>query len=324
MSLKKFALGAVVALHALASSAQTAWPTKPITIVVPYAAGTSPDVVVRTIAPEIARRVGQSVLVDNTTGAGGVIGTDRVVRSAPDGSTFVLGVESTVLIASMVSPTTVRYDGQKDLVPVTLMASAPLVLVGKPSLPANSLPELLAMLRASPDKFSYGTSGVGTSLHLAGEIFNQVAHTRITHVPYRVSSQLVTDLVGNQIDLAVLPIGSVAQYVRSGKIKAFGVTSAKRSPALPDVAAMGEVAALKDVDVTVWFGLLAPAGTDAAIVNRMHKETAEVLADPAIQAKFADLGMQVIGAGPQPFAAFMQGEQRKFARIVKDRNIRAE
>jgi tripartite-type tricarboxylate transporter receptor subunit TctC len=324
MSLKKFALGAVVALHALAASAQAAWPTKPITIVVPYAAGTSPDVVVRTIGPEIARRLGQSILVDNTTGAGGAIGTDRVVRSPADGYTFVLGVESTVLIAQMVSPGTVKYDGMKDLVPVTLMASAPLILVGKPSLPANTLPELLAMLRANPDKFSYGTSGVGTSLHLAGEIFNQVANTHITHVPYRVSSQLVTELAGNQIDLGMLPIGTVAQHVRAGKIKAFGVTSPKRSPALPEVAAMGEIPALKDVDVTVWFGLLAPAGTDAAVVNRMHKETAEVLADPAIKAKFADLGMQVIGAGPQPFATFMQGEQRKFARIVKDRNIRAE
>jgi tripartite-type tricarboxylate transporter receptor subunit TctC len=324
MSLKKFALAAAVALHAAAALAQTAWPTKPITIVVPYAAGTSPDVVVRTIGPEIARRLGQSILVDNTTGAGGAIGTDRVVRSPADGYTFVLGVESTVLIAQMVSPGTVKYDGMKDLVPVTLMASAPLILVGKPSLPANTLPELLAMLRANPDKFSYGTSGVGTSLHLAGEIFNQVANTHITHVPYRVSSQLVTELAGNQIDLAMLPIGTVAQHVRAGSIKAYGVTSAKRSPALPGVAAMGEIPALKDVDVTVWFGLLAPAGTDAAIVNRLHKETAEVLADPAIRAKFADLGMSVIGAGPQPFATFMQGEQRKFARIVKDRNIRAE
>jgi tripartite-type tricarboxylate transporter receptor subunit TctC len=324
MSLKKFALAAAVALHAAAASAQTAWPTKPITIVVPYAAGTSPDVVVRTIGPEIARRLGQSILVDNTTGAGGAIGTDRVVRSPADGYTFVLGVESTVLIAQMVSPGTVKYDGMKDLVPVTLMASAPLILVGKPSLPANNLEELLKLVRAEPNKYSYGTSGVGTSLHLAGEIFNQVANTRITHVPYRVSSQLVTELAGNQIDLAMLPIGTVAQHVRAGSIKAFGVTSAKRSPALPGVQAMGEIPALKDVDVTVWFGLLAPAGTDAAIVNRLHKETAEVLADPAIKARFADLGMQVIGAGPQPFAAFMQGEQRKFAKIVKDRNIRAE
>jgi tripartite-type tricarboxylate transporter receptor subunit TctC len=324
MSLKKFALAAAVALHAAASLAQTAWPSKPITIVVPYAAGTSPDVVVRTIGPEISRRLGQSILVDNTTGAGGAIGTDRVVRSPADGYTFVLGVESTVLIAQMVSPSTVKYDGMKDLVPVTLMASAPLILVGKPSLPANTLEELLKLVRAEPNKYSYGTSGVGTSLHLAGEIFNQVANTRITHVPYRVSSQLVTELAGNQIDLGMLPIGTVAQHIRAGKIKAFGVTSAKRSPALPEAQAMGEIPALKDVDVTVWFGLLAPAGTDAAIVNRLHKETAEVLADPAIKAKFADLGMQVIGAGPQPFAAFMQGEQRKFARIVKDRNIRAE
>jgi tripartite-type tricarboxylate transporter receptor subunit TctC len=324
MSLKKLALGLAVALHAVASVAQTTWPSKPITVVVPYAAGTSPDVVVRTIGPEIAKRLGQSVLVDNITGAGGAIGTDRVVRSPADGYTFVLGVESTVLIASMVSPSTVKYDGLKDLVPVTLMASAPLILVGKPSLPANSLDDLLKMLRADPNKYSYGTSGVGTSLHLAGEIFNQVANTHVTHVPYRVSSQLVTELAGNQIDLAMLPIGTVAQHVRAGSIKAYGVTSAKRSPALPGVAAMGEIPALKDVDVTVWFGLLAPAGTDAAIVNRLHKETAEVLADPAIRAKFADLGMSVIGAGPQPFAAFMQGEQRKFARIVKDRNIRAE
>jgi tripartite-type tricarboxylate transporter receptor subunit TctC len=224
----------------------------------------------------------------------------------------------------MVSPSTVKYDGQKDLTPVTLMASAPLVIVGKPNLPANNLDDLLKLVRANPDKFSYGTSGVGTSLHLAGEIFNQVAGTKLVHVPYRVSSQLVVDLAGNQIDLAVLPVGTVAQQVRAGKIKAFAVTSSSRSPALPDVAAIGEVPALKDVDITVWFGLLAPAGVDAAVVNRLNNEVTEILKDPAIKAKFGDLGMQVIGAGPQRFATFMQGEQRKFARIVRERNISAE
>ncbi|RYY77587.1 MAG: hypothetical protein EOO24_44830 [Comamonadaceae bacterium] len=222
MSLKKLTLAATLALTALTAAAQPAWPSKPITVIVPYAAGTSPDVVVRNIGPELGRRLGQQVLVENITGAGGAIGTERAVRSAADGHTLVLGVESTVLIASMVSPSTVKYDGQKDLVPVTLMASAPLVLVGKPALAANTLPELMQMLRANPDKFSYGTSGVGTSLHLAGEIFNQVAGTKLTHVPYRVSSQLVTELAGNQIDLAVLPVGTVAQQIRAGKIKGFG------------------------------------------------------------------------------------------------------
>jgi tripartite-type tricarboxylate transporter receptor subunit TctC len=324
MSLQKLAFAAALALHALTASAQAAWPSKPITVIVPYAAGTSPDVVVRNIGPELGRRLGQQVLVENITGAGGAIGTDRAVRSPADGHTLVLGVESTVLIASMVSPSTVKYDGQKDLTPVTLMASAPLVLVGKPSLPANNLQELMQLLRAGPDKYSYGTSGVGTSLHLAGEIFNQEAGTRLTHVPYRVSSQLVTDLAGNQIDLAMLPVGTVAQQIKAGKVKGFAVTSGKRSPALPEVAAIGEIPALKDVDVTVWFGLLAPAAVDAAIVARLHKEVAEILKDPAMQAKFGDLGMQVIGAGPQQFSAFMQGEQKKFAKIVKDRNIRAD
>lgn len=324
MSLKQLAAVAALTLHAFAASAQSAWPAKPITVVVPYAAGTSPDVVVRNIGPELGKRLGQQVIVENVTGAGGAIGTDRVVRAAPDGHTLVLGVESTVLIASMVSPTTVKYDGLKDLTPVTLLASAPLVLVGKPGLPAKTLPELMQLLRANPDKYSYGTSGVGTSLHLAGEIFNQVAGTKIAHVPYRVSSQLVTDLAGDQIDLAVLPVGSVAPHIKAGKLKGFAVTSQQRSPALPDVAAMGEVPALKAVDVTVWFGLLAPAGVDTAIVNRLHKELAEILKDPALRAKFGELGMQAIGAGPQPFATFMHEEQKKFARIVRDRNIRAE
>jgi tripartite-type tricarboxylate transporter receptor subunit TctC len=324
MSLKHFILTATLALHALAAAAQSAWPTKPITVVVPYAAGTSPDVVVRTIGPELGRRLGQQVLTENITGAGGAIGTERVVRAPGDGHTLVLGVESTVLIAGMVSPSTVKYDGLKDLTPVSLMASAPLVLVGKPELPARNLQELMQLLRAAPDKYSYGTSGVGTSLHLAGEIFNQVAGTRLTHVPYRISSQLVTDLGGNQIDLAVLPVGSVAPHIKAGRLKGFAVTSPNRSPALPEVAAMGEVPALKAVDVTVWFGLLAPAGLDPSIVNRLHRETAEVLKDPAIRSKFSELGMQVIGAGPQEFATFMRGEQAKFARIVKDRNIRAD
>ncbi len=314
---------ALLAGMASPAGAQT-YPSRPISMIVPFAAGGNVDAVARWVGPELSKRLGQPVVIENTAGAGGVIGTERAARAAADGYTLLLSVESTIVIAKMVSPSVVKYDGLKDFSPVTLLSSAPLVLVGKPALQAGNLSELLAMMRREPGKLSYATSGTGTSLHVAGEMFNQLGKVNMVHVPYKVGAQIVSDLMGNQIDLAMLPIPLAGEQVKAGKLKAYGVTEGARSPALPDVPSMAEHPDLKGVDVTVWFGVFAPAGTDPAIVARLNRELTEVLRDEGLRQKFAVIGMRTLGLGPEPFAKFLVGETEKFGAIVKAGNIRAE
>lgn len=314
---------AALALSAASAFAQ-AWPTRPVTMIVPYAAGGNVDAVARWVAPELSKRLGQQIVIENVAGAGGVIGTDRASRAAPDGYTLLLSVESTIVIAKMVSPSVVKYDGLKDFAPVAMLSTAPLVLVGRPTLQAGSMDELLKELRAQPGKLNYATSGVGTSLHVAGEMFNQRAKVSMTHIPYKVGAQIVTDLMGGQIDLAMLPIPLTSEQVRTGRVKAFGVTQPTRSAALPNVPSMDEHPDTKGVDVTVWFGVFAPARTDQAIVTRLHREITEVLKDATLRQRFAELGMETVGLGPAEFAKFLQAEQEKFGAIVRAGNIRTE
>jgi tripartite-type tricarboxylate transporter receptor subunit TctC len=315
---------AFAATVTLPASAQPSYPSKPITLIVPYAAGGNVDAVARWVAPELGKRLGQQVVIENVAGAGGIIGTDRAARAPADGHTLLLSVESTIVIAKMVSPSAVKYDGLKDFAPVTLLSNAPLVLVGKPTLAANNLDELLKLMAREPGRLNYATSGIGTSLHVAGEMFNQIGGVQMNHVPYKVGAQIVTDLMGNQIDLAMLPIPLTSEQVKTGRVKAFGVTEGTRSPALPDVPSMAEHPRLKGVDVTVWFGIFAPAKTDPAIVAKLHRETAEVLKDEGLRQKFGVIGMRTLGLGPEAFARFLEGEQAKFSEIVRLRNIRAE
>jgi tripartite-type tricarboxylate transporter receptor subunit TctC len=315
---------ALAAAAALPAAAQGSYPSRPVTLIVPYAAGGNVDAVARWVAPELGKRLGQQVVIENVAGAGGIIGTDRAARAPADGHTLLLSVESTIVIAKMVSPSTVKYDGLKDFAPVTLLSNAPLVLVGRPTLPAANLDELLKLMAREPGKLNYATSGIGTSLHVAGEMFNQIGGVQMNHVPYRVGAQIVTDLMGNQIDLAMLPIPLTSEQVKTGRVKAFGVTEGTRSPALPDVPSMAEHPKLKGVDVTVWFGIFAPAKTDPAIVAKLHRETAEVLKDEALRQKFGVIGMRPLGLGPEAFARFLEAEQAKFSEIVRLRNIRAE
>ena len=299
------------------------WPSRPITLIVPYAAGGDVDALARWIAPDLSRRLGQPVVIDNVVGAGGVIGTDRAVRAKPDGYTFLLSVESTIVIARMVTPATVKYS-MKDLLPVTLLASQPLVLVGKPELPARDAAALYADMKKSPGKYTYASSGIGTSLHLGGELLKQRGGVSLVHIPYRAGSQILTDLAGNQVDLAVLPLSMVMQQIETGKIRGYGVMSTSPSPALPGVPPLAKVPAWKGADVSVWQGIFAPLGTDAAIVARVNRELTEILQTPDLQKKFADAGRTGLGLGPAEFAKFLQLEEVKFAQVVAEGQIKAE
>ncbi|CAN5522754.1 tripartite tricarboxylate transporter substrate binding protein [soil metagenome] len=323
--LRRTLLSACALSAVLGSAAALAdtWPARPITMIVPYSAGGNVDVMARWVAPELARRLGQPVVIENTVGAGGVIGTDKAARAKPDGYTLLLSVESSIVIARMVTPSTVKYNGLKDFEPVTLLGSQPLVLVGKPELKAADAQALYAEMKASPGKLSYATSGVGTSLHLGGEMLKQQGHVSMVHIPYRVGPQILTDLAGNQIDLAVLPLSMVMQQVQAGKIKAYGVLGAP-SPAMPGMPSLATVGAWKGADVTVWQGIFVPTGTDPAIVARLNTELLEVLKSPELQRKFEESGVTPMALGPKDFAAFLKKEDAKFSAIVTQGKISAE
>ncbi len=309
---------------ATVARAEPAWPARPITLIVPYGAGGNVDVMARWIAPELATRLGQPVVIENVSGAGGVIGTEKAVRARPDGYTLLLSVESTVVIAKMVTPSTVRYDGLADLVPVTLLGTQPLALVGKPALQPKTSEALYAELKAAPGRYSYASSGVGTSLHLGGELLKQRGGVDMVHVPYRTGVQIVSDLSGNQLDLAVLPLSMVIQQARAGKLRVYGVMAQSASAAMPEAPPLASVPAWRGADVSVWQGIFAPRGTPPQIVAQLHAALAQVLANPGVRRNFEEGGVTPLGAGPQEFAAFLKGEDAKFGAIVAKGNIRAE
>jgi tripartite-type tricarboxylate transporter receptor subunit TctC len=319
----RLAIAFAASIVATAAAGQ-AYPSRPVTIIVPYAAGGSVDAVARIVAPRLTERLGQNVVIENVAGAGGIVGTQRAARAAPDGYTLLLSVESTMAIAKLVQPSTVQYDSQKDFSPISLIGTSPLVLAGKKELPAANTDELLKLLRANPGKFSYATSGTGTSLHVAGEMINIEGKVTMVHVPYRVGAQMVTDLIGNQIDLAMLPLVMALPNYRSGNIKAFGTTEPTRSQVAPDLPSLPEHPDLKQVNVTVWFGLFAPAKTEPAIVARLHQAVADVLRTDDVKAKLAETGLRLVGNSPAEFATFLAQEIEKFSAIVKAANIKAE
>ena len=304
--------------------AQQPYPSRPITLIVPYAAGGSVDVVARVVANALGQKLNQNVVIENVAGAGGVTGTQRAARAEPDGYTLLFSVESTMAIAKLVQPHVVQYDSQKDFAPISLIGTSPLVLVGKKDLPASTIAELMVLLRANPGKYSYASSGVGTSLQVAGEMINIEGKVQMVHVPYRVGSQIVTDLMGNQIDLAVLPLVMALPSYRNGNIKIFGITEPERSSLAPDLPSLAEQPELKNVSMTVWYGLFAPAKVDPAIIDRIYHALAAALREPELQAKLADVNLRVVGSSPAEFAKFLADEITKFAAVVKAANIKAE
>ena len=305
------------------AQAQT-YPSKPITMIVPYAAGGSVDAVARLVSDRLAAKLGGNIVIENVAGAGGVIGTLRASRAPADGYTLLFSVESTIVIAKLVSPSIVQYDAMKDFVPISMVGSSPLVLLGRKDFPANTIAELMKLLKDNPGKYNYATSGVGTSLHVAGEMINAEGKVNMVHVPYKTGAQIPTDLMGNNIDLAVLPLVMAMQNVKAGNIKAFGITEPKRFELTPDVPSLAEHPDLKNVSVTVWYGLFAPAKTDPAIVEKLHLALADVVKEPGIVERLKASNLIPVGNSPKEFADFLKAESEKFSALVKAANIKAE
>jgi len=311
-------LGATGAAYAQASP----WPAKPVRIVVPFAAGGTTDILARAIAPELGKAFGQQFIVDNRGGAGGNIGAELVARSAPDGYTLLMGTVGTHGINRALYKQ-LPYDPIKDFAPVTLVASVPNVMVMNTekarSLGINTVQDFIRYAQANPGKLNMASSGNGTSIHLAGELFKSMTGTYMLHMPYRGSAPALLDMVGGNMDVMFDNLPSSMAHIKGGKLKALAVTSAKRSTALPDVPTVEEAGgpALKGFEASSWFGLLAPAGTPADIVQRVQQEVAKALATPAVKERLLSQGAIPGGNTSAEFASLIDREHRKWAQVVK-------
>jgi tripartite-type tricarboxylate transporter receptor subunit TctC len=320
---RRFVLGAIAASAAVAAVpafAQGAWPTKPVRIVVPFPAGGTTDILARAIAPELSKAFGQQFIVDNRAGAGGNVGADIVAKSPADGYTLLMGTVGTHGINRALYKK-LAYDPIKDFAPITLVAGVPNVMVMQTekarAMGINSVPDFIRYAKAHPGKLNMASSGNGTSIHLAGELFKSMTGTYMVHFPYRGSGPALMDLVGGTVDVMFDNLPSSMQQIKAGKLKALAVTSRQRSAALPDVPTIEEAAGLKGFDATSWFGLLAPAGTPMDIVNRIQQEVARSLNTPAIKEKLLAQGAIPSGNTPAEFARHIEAEHKKWAQVVK-------
>ena len=306
----------------LLAQAQSAWPTKPVRIVVPFAAGGTTDILARALAPELQRVFGQPFVVDNKPGAGGNTGAAEVAKSPADGYTLLMGTVGTHAINAALYPK-MPFDPVKDFVPITLVAGVPNVLVLNPAnaqkYGINSVPDLIKAAKANPGRLNMASSGNGTSIHLAGELFKSMTGTFMLHFPYRGSGPALIDLLGGSMDLMFDNLPSAMAQIKAGKLKALAVTSATRSSALPDLPTIEEVGgpALKGFEASSWFGLLAPAGTPADIVTRVQQETAKALGSPALKERLQAQGAIPSGNTSAEFAQLIAAESAKWAKVVK-------
>jgi tripartite-type tricarboxylate transporter receptor subunit TctC len=306
----------------LYASAQQGWPTKPVRIVVPFAAGGTTDILARALAPELQKAFGQPFIVDNKPGAGGNTGAAEVARAAPDGHTLLMGTVGTQAINVSLYPK-LPYDPIKDFVPITLVAGVPNVLVLNPAHAArhgiDSVPALIRYAKANPGTLNMASSGNGTSIHLAGELFKSMTGTFMVHIPYRGSGPALLDLIGGTMDLMFDNLPSALPQIKGGKLTALAVTSATRSGAVPELPTVAEAGgpALKGFEASSWFGLLAPAGTPMDIVNRIQQETAKALASPALKERLQAQGAIPSGITSAEFTRLIAAETAKWAKVVK-------
>ena len=315
------ALAAAMLVVPAGNALAQAYPTKPITLIVPFPAGGTTDALARTVGQKLQEAWGQPVIVDNRGGAGATIGANMVAKAAPDGYTLLMGAIHHTIAPSVYKK--LPYDFQKDLAPVTVVAVVPNVLVVNPSVPAKSVKELIAYAKANPGKLTFGSNGNGTAQHLIGTQFNLLAGTDIAHVPYKGSGPLTTDLMAGQISMSFDTVTPVLPFIKTGKLRPLAVATAKRSSALPDVPTLAE-SGLAGFDVASWYGVLVPVKTPPEIVKKLHDEIAKILQMPDVQKRFAELGAESIGNTPEQMAAQIKAETEKFAKLVKEANVKVE
>ncbi len=315
-------LGAGVLATGAPAHAQAAYPTKPVTIVVPFAAGGTTDILARIIGQALTAELGQPVVVDNRAGAGGNIGGALAAKAAADGHTLFMGTVGTHAINAALYKK-MPFDPVKDFAPLTRVANVPNLLVANPNQPFKTVKDLIAYAKANPGKVNFGSSGSGSSIHLSGELFKSMAKVDMVHVPYRGSAPAVTDLLGNQIGIMFDNMPSAIQHVRAGKLVPIAVTTAKRSPELPDVPTIAE-AGVPGYEATSWFGMFAPAGTPAPVLAKLNGAIVKVLAEPEVKKKINEQGAETYSETPEQFAAFIKAESQKWGKVVKDSGATAD
>ena len=312
------AAGAAALPAASHIAAAETYPARPVHIVAPYPPGAAPDLVARLIAESLAERLGQAVVVDNRPGAAGNVGTEKAARSPPDGYTLLIAVSTNTINQTLYS--NLDFDFRNDLVPVAGIARVAFAIVVNPGFPPKTIPELITYAKAHPGEVNMATNGVGTGSHVTGELFMMMTGTKLTHVPYK--GNYMTDLISGQVPLAVSPVPAVAEFVKNGQVRGLGVSTARRTSALPDVPAIGEFVPGYVADG--WYGLTTPKGTPAAVIATLETATRASIADPALQSRMAPLGLEPAPMSSAEFGKFIADEIDKWAKVIKFANIRVD
>ena len=305
-----------------AARAQSAWPNKAIRYIVPFAPGGTTDILARVVGEKLALALGQPVVIDNKPGQGGSAGAAELARAAPDGYTIGGGTISSHAINATLYDK-LPYDPVTSFAPITLYATQPNVLLLHPSVPAATLAEFIALLKANPDKYSFGSAGIGTSQHISGELFKTMAGVKMQHVPYRGSGQMIPELLGGTLTVAVDNIATALPHIKAAKLRALAVTTAQRSGVAPDVPTMAELG-LAGYELSSWQAVFAPAGTPPAIVERLYTEIAKILKLPDISKRLTDLGLDLSGMPPAQLAALVKADVLRLGKVVRDSGAKAE
>jgi tripartite-type tricarboxylate transporter receptor subunit TctC len=317
-----FALGAIMLAAPFNLFAQQAgaYPNKPIRLIVPFAAGGMNDILARLVGAKLAESLGQQMLVENRTGAGGMIGAEVVAKAPADGYTLMMGSGTETAIVQHLYPK-ISYNPERDFAPVSLIAIAPLVFAAHPGLAANTIPELVALAKAKPGTLAFASVGDGSPQHLTGEMLMAAADIRLVHVPYKGAGQSLPDILGGQIPLGVYGLLTIFNHAKSGKLKVLGVTTPQRSSAAPDIPTLAE-SGFPGFDASIWAGVLAPAATPKDIVDKLSAEIGRIVRLPEIASRISSQGAEPVGNTPAQFSAFIAAESAKYARIIKQANIK--
>ena len=302
--------------------AQEAWPSRPVRLVVPFAAGGATDVVARALGKDLSELWGQPVVIDNRGGAGGNIGADIVAKSPPDGYTLLMASGSILTVNPHIYAK-LPFDAKKDFLPVTSVASGPQLVVVHPGVAAKNLREFIALAKAKPGSVNFGSAGIGSQTHMAAENFVDAAGIVATHVPYKGEAPAIADVIAGQIQFAVANVAAAAPHVGNGTLRALAVTSTARSPMLPDVPTVAE-SGIAGFENTGWFGLIAPAGTPQAVVNKVHADTVKVLERREMKERLAVQGMAPVGNTPAAFAAAIDDESKRWEKVVQSRGLKVQ
>jgi tripartite-type tricarboxylate transporter receptor subunit TctC len=324
MTLLRIATGCVLLWGGIAAAPAQVYPSRPITMVVPFAAGGPVDTVARILSEPMRATLGQSIIVENVTGAAGSIGVGRVARAAPDGYTLSIGHWSTHVVNGAIYP--LPYDLLRDLEPIVLLPSNPMIVVSKNAVPAKNLNEFVGWIKANEGKVSAGTAGAGSATHVAGVYFQNVTGTRFQFVPYRGTGPALQDLVAGQIDFIVDQASNSLQHVRDGKIRAYAVTASARLPSAPDIPTVAE-AGLPSLDISVWYGLWAPKDTPKEIIAKLNAAAVQALSEPTVRQRFAELGLDIPPRDrltPEALAAYQKAEIEKWWPVIRGANIKTE